>query len=90
MIVEWLMKIGADLWNWFIHLFDGVDFPDVVKSPPPEVAEFLSRLHGFGVWIPFGRFGVIVLAGVAFVSGCFALRAARAAIGHLPWIGGNG
>ena len=90
MIVEWLMKIGADLWNWFIHLFDGVDFPDAVKSPPPEVAEFLSRLHGFGVWIPFGRFGVIVLAGVAFVSGCFALRAARSAIGHLPWIGGNG
>lgn len=90
MIVEWLMSIGADVWNWFVHLFDGVDFPDVVQSPPPEVTEFMRHLRGFGVWVPFGRFAVIILAGVAFVSGCFALRAARAAIGHLPWIGGNG
>lgn len=84
------MEMGADLWNWFIHLFDGVDFPDAVKSPPPEVSEFLKYLLGFGVWIPFDRFAVIILAGIAFVSGCFAFRAARAAIGHLPWIGGNG
>lgn len=90
MVTEAVVSWATDLWAWFLGLFDGVQLPDFALHPPDELQTIFSYLDGFAIWIPFDSFKLFILGIIGFVLACFLVRAVRVAIGHLPFIGGNG
>lgn len=90
MITQAIVGWATDLWAWVLGLFDGVKIPDFAMRPPSAITTITRWLDGFSIWFPWDSFRIFIIGTVGFVLTCFLVRAARAAIGHLPFIGGNG
>lgn len=90
MITQAVVSWAMELWAWFLGLFDDVKIPDFAMHPPAAIKTITQWLDGFSVWFPWDAFKTFIIGTVAFVLICFLARAVRAAIGHLPFIGGNG
>lgn len=90
MITETVVSWATDLWAWFLGLFDDVQIPDFAMHPPSAIKAITQWLDGFSIWFPWTEFQMFIVGTVTFVMACFLVRAIRAAVGHLPFIGGNG
>lgn len=90
MITQAVVSWAMELWAWFLGLFDDVKIPDFAMHPPAAIKTITQWLDGFSVWFPWDAFSSFIIGTVAFVLTCFLVRAVRTAIGHLPFIGGNG
>ena len=89
MITETIVSWATDLWAWFLGLFD-VRIPDFALHPPSAIKTITQWLDGFSIWFPWTEFQMFIVGTVTFVMVCFLVRAIRVAVGHLPFIGGNG
>ena len=90
MITQAVVSWATEIWAWFLGLFDDVKIPDFALRPPSAIKTITQWLDGFSVWFPWDAFSTFIIGTVVFVLTCFLVRAVRAAIGHLPFIGGNG
>lgn len=90
MITEAVVGWATDMWAWFLGLFDDVKIPDFAIHPPSELQTIFKWLDGFSIWMPWDAFKTFIIGTVAFVMVCFLVRAVRVAVGHIPFIGGNG
>lgn len=90
MITQAVVSWATEIWAWFLGLFDDVKIPDFAMHPPAAIKTITQWLDGFSVWFPWDAFSIFIIGTVAFVLTCFLVRAVRTAIGHLPFIGGNG
>lgn len=90
MITEAVVGWATDMWAWFLDLFDDVKIPDFAMHPPSALQTIFKWLDGFSIWMPWDAFKTFIIGTVAFVMVCFLIRAVRAAVGHIPFIGGNG
>lgn len=90
MITQAVVSWATEIWAWFLGLFDDVKIPDFAMHPPSALKTITQWLDGFSVWFPWDTFSTFIIGTVAFVLTCFLVRAVRTAIGHLPFIGGNG
>lgn len=90
MITQAVVSWATEIWAWFLGLFDDVKIPDFAMHPPAAIKTITQWLDGFSVWFPWDAFSIFIIGTVVFVLTCFLVRAVRTAIGHLPFIGGNG
>lgn len=90
MITQAVVGWATDMWAWFLGLFDDVKIPDFAMHPPSELQTIFKWLDGFSIWMPWDAFKTFIIGTVAFVMVYFLVRAVRAAVGHIPFIGGNG
>lgn len=90
MITQAVVGWATDMWAWFLGLFDDVKIPDFAMHPPSELQTIFKWLDGFSIWMPWDAFKTFIIGTVAFVMVCCLVRAVRAAVGHIPFIGGNG
>ena len=90
MITETVVSWATDLWAWFLGLFDNVQIPDFAMHPPSAIKTITQWLDGFSICFPWTEVQMFIVGTVTFVMACFLVRAIRAAVGHLPFIGGNG
>lgn len=89
MIVEWLVSVATGLWEFIGGLLPDWQLPAALADPNGFVGQVFSLGHGMAPFIDWqlvGLLGAIPLA--VWVVGLL-WRAARMALSHVPFFGGN-
>lgn len=91
MIVEWLTSVGASIGEWVAGLFPVLDIPTELENLDSSVNSFFETYGaGMGAFANWPLvFGLLALPLVVWVGGLL-IRALRAALAHIPFIGGKG
>jgi hypothetical protein len=93
LITTWFLQVVAGIWRWLMGLAPA-SAADPVAAITPTVQDiitpFASGIADLGVWIPWDNLTIALGVTAGFWGVSFFLRLARAVLGHLPIIGGNG
>lgn len=90
MIVEWLVAVGAGIWEFIAGLVPDWDMPRELADPNGSLGALFSMGQGlepFVNWPLVTALGAIPLA--VWVIG-ITWSAFRTLISHIPFFGGNG
>lgn len=90
MIAEWFAGLGMDIAIMVAGWFPEWDIPQVFHDMRGGMLGLLETYTGLGVWVDWGALGVCLTA-VAIAYGLgILIRLVRAALAHLPAVGGSG
>lgn len=90
MITEWLVSVGAGFGAWVATLFPELELPDWFTGVDDIVNGVFAYGDGLGAWVAWDIVPAILLLPIAIWAVGLTVRAARAAIGHVPFVGGKG
>ncbi|GAA1698903.1 hypothetical protein GCM10009808_15510 [Microbacterium sediminicola] len=91
MITEWLVQLGLGVVSWFVGLFPSDwEVPTEIANLDQMISSFIADFSGLGVWAPWALLitCAVISAGVWSVG--LIVKAIRAAIAHIPLVGGAG
>jgi hypothetical protein len=93
MIVTWFLQAASAGWRWFLGLVPA-DAAHPIQQVAPSMMDlitpFATGIASTGVWLPWDVLIICIGVTSAFYAVGFALRLARAVLGHVPFVGGNG
>lgn len=90
MFIEWLAQVGAAIGEWFAGLIPPLDIPDELVHLDEAINSIFEYGNGLGAWIDLQLCAAILaIPLVVWVVG-LSVRAIRAIIAHIPFIGGGG
>lgn len=90
MIVEWLFDLVATVVDWFFSLFNGLEVPSWLSTPPSDLALFVSNFSSMGVWVPWDILAAVISAVVAAYASLFIVKLVKQVAAHIPGFGGAG
>jgi hypothetical protein len=89
-IIEWLIDIGVGIAEWASTLFPTLDLPAALVNVDDGFNSVMAMGSGLGAFVDFPLIGLIAGVPITVWLGGLSVRAARALIAHLPFIGGRG
>lgn len=90
MIIEWLMSVAGGFVQWLAGLFPVLELPDELVHLDDSFNNVFAMGDGLGAFIPWPLVGAIAALPLVVWVGGLTIRALRALVAHLPWIGGRG
>lgn len=90
MISEWFLTLMEGVVTWFMSLFEPIELPDWVSSPPADIASFMVNLDSVGVWVPWPIVTTVTLGVVTVYVVLFVVKIVKQVLAHVPAIGGAG
>lgn len=90
MIVEWFMGVGVAIVEWMTGIFPVWEPPEQLLNADQMLNDLFASLDGFGPWVDWQYVGIVAGIPIAVWSIGLLIKLARAALAHLPWIGGKG
>lgn len=90
MIVEWILDLVEGFVTWFLGLFDSLELPEWMTTPPPEVLSFFSMMTSMGVWVPWGVLAAVLGVVLTVYAAAFLIKLIRQILAHVPMFGGSG
>lgn len=91
MIVEWFFSLAGGVWGWVTGFMPAIsDDSGVIVTAQNFMATLGEGAGLMGAWVPWVTLGLCLATVIPVYLGSMAVRLARAIIGHLPIIGGNG
>lgn len=90
MLVEWIMKLGADIAAWFAGIFPVWVVPDQLMNVDDALNGLFAGLSGFGPWVDWAFVATVAAIPLGVWAVGLLVKISRAALAHIPWIGGKG
>lgn len=91
MIIEWLASIASGFLDFVTGLFPPVEIPDWILNADDYVTSLIDDYgEGMGAWVDWTFAGVLAGITLTFSIGALTFRAVRAAVAHVPFVGGKG
>lgn len=90
MIVEWIVSVGSGFASWVASLFPVLELPEWFTGVDELVNDVFGYGDGLGAWIDWPIVVPILVAPLAIWALALGVRAARALIAHIPFLGGKG
>lgn len=90
MIVLWFFSVAAGFVQWLASLFPVLELPDQLVNLDDGFNSVFAMGDGLGAFVPWPVIGVLAAVPLTIWVGGLTIRALRALIAHLPFIGGRG
>lgn len=90
MIVEWFLDLVQGVVEWFLGLFDSLEVPEWLTTPPPEIYTFFGNMQSMGVWVPWTLMGGVLAAVLSVYVIGFIAKLVKQILAHVPAFGGAG
>lgn len=90
MIVEWLIYISTGFAEWVGGLFPTLDIPGELVNLDDSVNGLFLYGEGMGAFVPWGVVGSLAAIPLLIWVGGLTIKALRAMLAHIPFIGGRG
>lgn len=90
MILEWLMRVGTGFASWVVSLFPSIDMPDAIVNLDSSIEDVLQLGAGAGVFIDWTYIGIVAGVPLAIWALGLLVKAIRALLAHIPFVGGKG
>lgn len=90
MITDAIIRLGGNMAVWILGLFPSWDPPEWMKDPLGPLNSWVESMYGVGVWVDWKAVGICLTAVIAAYGVGLTIRLVRAAMSHVPLIGGGG
>lgn len=90
MIIEWLMRVGTGFASWVVSIFPTLDLPEGIVNLDDHITSVLALGAGTGVFIDWTYIGFVAAIPLSVWALGLLVKAVRALVAHIPFVGGKG
>jgi len=84
------MSVGSSFGVWIVTLFPELDLPEQLLHVDDAVNDILAMGDGLGAWVDWTYIGLVAAIPASMWALGLLVRAFRAILAHVPFVGGKG